>query len=240
MTRFYRPRGVKLAKEVSTGARFGPRAIRAASARQTAFRGYNPRRGLNPYTTALKFLDCGDIPITPFDNDLALRQMTEAFLELGTRAPAISSPAFRHPKLLTLGGDHSIALAALRSLQKIYETPIAVVHFDAHLDTWHPAKYPSAWDSKQSDFTHGTMLWMASQEGLILNGSSVHGGLRTRLLGIGDNEDDEKQGFMRISADDIDDLGTRGIINAIIERVGDNPVYLSVDIDVIDPGLVSR
>ena len=188
-----------------------------------------------------KFLDCGDIPVTPFDNDLALRQMTEAFLELGTRSPAIASPAFRHPKLLTLGGDHSIALAALRALNNIYESPIAVVHFDAHLDTWHPAKYPTAWESKQSDLTHGTMFWMASQEGLILNGSSVHGGLRTRLLGWEDYEDDERQGFMRISADDIDDLGPQGVTDAILDRVGlEHPVYLSVDIDVIDPGLVSH
>lgn len=185
-------------------------------------------------------MDCGDIPITPFDNALALRQMTEAFLELGSRAPAMSSPAFARPKLLTLGGDHSVALAALRALHRIHGRPIAVVHFDAHLDTWHPAKYPTAWQSKQSDFTHGTMFWMASNEGLIMNGSSVHAGLRTRLLGHEDYEDDEKQGFMRITADDIDDLGTRGIIDSILRRVAtEDPVYLSVDIDVIDPGLVS-
>lgn len=58
------------------GARFGPRAIRAASARQTSFRGFNPRRGLNPYTSPFTILDCGDIPVTPFDNALALHQMT--------------------------------------------------------------------------------------------------------------------------------------------------------------------
>ena len=74
--------------------------------------------------------------------------------------------------------------------------------------------------------------------GLILNGSSVHGGLRSRLLGWEDYEDDTRQGFLQISADDIDDLGTRGIIDMILERMGTRvPVYLSVDIDVIDPGL---
>jgi agmatinase len=168
--------------------------------------------------------------------------MDSAFLTLGTRPPALNHPhpAFKHPKLLTLGGDHSIALPALRSLNKIYGQPIAVVHFDAHLDTWHPARYPSAWESKQSDFNHGSMFWIASNEGLILNGSSAHAGLRTRLSGddFADYDDDDRQGFLRISADDIDDLGTAGVISAILERVGTEvPVYLSLDIDVIDPGL---
>lgn len=83
---------------------------------------------------------------------------------------------------------------------------------------------------------------MASNEGLILNGSSVHAGLRTRLSGVGwdDYVDDDRQGFLRISADDIDEIGTSGIVSAIIERIGtDLPTYLSIDIDVIDPGLVS-
>lgn len=164
--------------------------------------------------------------------------MTSAFLELGRRSPALSHPAFPFPKLLTLGGDHSVALPALRALNQILGGAIAVVHFDAHLDTWHPAKYPSAWESKQSEFTHGSMFWIASNEGLILNGSSVHGGLRSRLTSYEDYEDDERQGFLRIAADDIDEIGTRGVIDTIIERVGTEvPVYLSVDIDVIDPGL---
>ncbi|KAM0796048.1 arginase family-domain-containing protein [Usnea florida] len=220
------------------GARFGPRAIRAASARQTSFRGFNPRRGLNPYTSPYTIIDCGDIPVTPFDNALALHQMTSAFLELGSRSPAFAHSTNPKPKLLTLGGDHSIALAALRALNELYGGPIAVLHFDAHLDTWHPAKYPSAWPSAQSDFTHGSMFWIASNEGLILNGSSAHAGLRSRLSGWDDYEDDERQGFLRISADDIDEMGTAGIVSAILERIGtDTPTYLSLDIDVLDPGL---
>jgi len=170
--------------------------------------------------------------------------MSTAYLELVSRRPLSYSnpPSHTHPKLITLGGDHSIALPALRALQKIYDQPIAVLHFDAHLDTWHPGAYPSAWESTptQADFTHGTMFWIASAEGLILNGSSVHAGLRTRLLGSDyhDYEDDERQGFLRIESDDIDVLGVQGIIDAVLDRMGsDIPVYLSVDIDVIDPGL---
>jgi agmatinase len=223
------------------GARFGPRALRAASARQTSFRGFNHRAGINPYQSWAAILDCGDIPITPFDNELALRQMTLAYEELLTRP---STSPDRKPVLITLGGDHSVALPSLRALQRAYDQPIALLHFDAHLDTFHPGKYPNAWlpldGSSQSDFTHGTMFWIASSEGLILNGSSVHGGLRTRLSGddYGDYVEDSRQGFLRIEADDIDEIGTQGIVDAILQRMGTEvPVYLSVDIDVIDPGL---
>nr|POE47485.1 guanidinobutyrase [Quercus suber] len=229
------------------GARFGPRAIRAASARQTSFRGYNPRADLNPYTQWAKIIDCGDIPVHPFDNGLALRQMSEAYTNLAhTAVPeenAESAVSYRHrPKVLALGGDHSIALPTLRALNTIYGN-VAVVHFDAHLDTWHPAKYPSAWvdpndPSEQSFFTHGTMFWQAHNESLILKNKSVHAGLRTRLLNIGDYEDDTAQGWMRVACDDIDDLGVAGVTKKIVEHVGtDTPIYLSIDIDVIDPGL---
>ena len=79
---------------------------------------------------------------------------------------------------------------------------------------------------------------MASNEGLILNGSSAHAGLRTRLTSYADYEDDDRQGFLRISADDIDDLGTRGVVDKILERIGTEvPTYLSLDIDVLDPGI---
>lgn len=181
---------------------------------------------------------------------LALRQMSEAYEELGARLPttkSLDSPTtyLHKPKLLTLGGDHSIALPALRALKQIYGQPIAVVHFDAHLDTWHPAKYPSAWidstdSSTQSFFNHGSMFWIAATEGLIANGSSVHAGLRTRLSGDDEEDfaDDSQQGWIRISTDDIDEVGPKGIIKSIMARVGTEiPVYLSIDIDVIDPGL---
>lgn len=192
-------------------------------------------------------MDCGDIPITPFDNSLALRQMTEAFTNLAhssvPKHNAESSIVYRRkPKLLTLGGDHSIALPTLRALNKIYGN-VAVVHFDAHLDTWHPAKYPSAWldpnnPNEQSFFTHGTMFWVAHNESLIAKDKSVHAGLRTRLSGVEDNEDDDAQGWIRIACDDIDLLGAVNVAKKIVDHVGtDQPVYLSIDIDVIDPGL---
>jgi agmatinase len=96
------------------GARFGPRAIRAASSRQSPYRSFNARAEINPYTSWATIVDCGDIPVTPLDNSLALRQMSEAFVELGQRSPATpvkhTSEYFRYPKLLTLGGDHRYEL----------------------------------------------------------------------------------------------------------------------------------
>jgi agmatinase len=114
-----------------------------------------------------------------------------------------------------------------------------VLHFDAHLDTWDP-EFPNVWESTQPHFNHGSVFWLAVKEGLIANSSSVHAGLRTRLTGDSwaDFEDDDIQGFMRIVADDIDQIGTQGIIEAILRRIGMVlPVYLSLDVDVFDPSV---
>lgn len=229
------------------GARFGPRAIRAASARQMSGTSYNTRAGINPYQSWAKITDCGDIPITPFDNGLAERQMYEAFLELGSRKVVNEAPNGKgnigsgHPKLVTLGGDHSVALPALRALHKIYQKPITVLHFDAHLDTWNPVRYSAYWQSEQTQFNHGSFFHKASREGLICNSTSAHAGLRTRLTGVDDGDytnPGPEQGFIRIHADDIDELGPMGVVETIMQRTGldpEQPVYLSVDIDVLDP-----
>jgi agmatinase len=138
---------------------------------------------------------------------------------------------------MVLGGDHSLSLPALRALNEVYGHEIQVLHFDAHLDTWDPNAYPAYWGT--TPFNHGSMFWLANQEGLLSNSSklpSVHAGLRTRLSGISDFEDDTAQNWIRYSASDIDLLGTDGIIKGIMDTLGtENPIYLSVDIDVLDP-----
>ena len=193
---------------------------------------------MNPYQSWARVLDCGDIPLSAFDNALAERQMHAAFLELGSRPPA--SPAVHaRPVLLTLGGDHSIALPALQALNRVVGQPLAVVHFDAHLDTWDPAKYPAAWPSEQARFNHGSPFWLAGREGLVGNASNVHAGLRCRLSGQDDadyRDAGPESGYVRIHADEIDDIGVAGIVRTIVKRVGSEPVYLSLDIDVLDPG----
>ncbi|ODV62903.1 agmatinase [Ascoidea rubescens DSM 1968] len=219
------------------GARFGPRAIRSASQRINSLRSLNFRAGLNPFIQWANIIDCGDVPITPMDNAIALNQMTMGYNELLFKRQTSSSNPVSFPRLIMLGGDHSITLSALRNLYKIYGK-LSIIHFDSHLDDWSPDKYPSFWHSKQSMFTHGSMLWMASKEGLLSNSSNVHAGIRTRLTDWSDYTDDDNQGFTRIEADDIfkHKNGLDYIINKILSTIPNHhPVYISVDIDVLDP-----
>lgn len=225
------------------GARFGPYAIRSGSRRQREARGYTLAWGNNPYTQGSKIMDCGDVPVSPFDNALAVDQMEVAYSTLLAR-PLVNGPSTQphpyvlgkdgnlHPRIVTLGGDHTIVLPILRALNKVYG-PVSVIHFDAHLDTW--GAYPGQ-ISEQSRVTHGTFFYLAKEEGLMTN-TSIHAGIRCKLAGVEDLENDSEVGFQLISTDDIDDLGVVEIIRRIRERVGDSPVYLSLDIDVIDPGL---
>lgn len=224
------------------GARFGPYAIRSGSRRQSGHRAYSLGWRFNPYEQGFKIIDCGDVPVTPFDNALAIDQMNVAYSTLLAR-PVVSASAWsqgsllakdgrEHPRIVSLGGDHTIVLPILRALYKVYG-PLSVIHFDAHLDTWRT--YPGA-VTEQSRITHGTFFSVASEEGLIAN-NSIHAGIRCKLEGIEDLQNDESVGFHLITADDLDDYGAAAIIKRIRDRVRDAPVYLSLDIDVIDPGL---
>ncbi|KAK0233523.1 arginase deacetylase [Armillaria fumosa] len=215
------------------GARFGPYAIRSGSRRQREARGYTMSWGNNPYNHGAKIIDCGDVPVTPFDNALAIDQMEVAYSTLLKR-PAPSSTGLnpRPPRIVSLGGDHTIVLPILRALHKVHG-PVSVIHFDAHLDTW--ASYAGQ-TSEQSRVTHGTFFYLAQEEGLMGN-NSIHAGIRCKLGGVEDLQNDEEVGFRVISTDDIDDIGISEIIKRIRTRIGDSPVYLSLDIDVIDPGL---
>lgn len=229
------------------GARFGPSGIRRSSQRQSSMRGFNFRAGINPYENWAKVVDCGDIPVTPMDNGLALKQMTAAYENLIINRPSTNStnhtltdeqPLAKPPRFVSLGGDHSILLPILRTLHKVYGE-IQVIHFDSHLDTWSPSKFPSFWSSNTSDFNHGSMIWLAKQEGLIAPSGNLHVGLRTRIAGTDwdDYDEDDEVGFERIHADDILTRGgVQGIANHILEIVdAEKPVYISVDIDVLDP-----
>jgi agmatinase len=131
-------------------------------------------------------------------------------------------------KIVAIGGDHTIALPMLQAVAAQHG-PVALVHFDAHLDTW-----DTYFDAP---ITHGTVFRRAFEEGLLVEDHSVHVGIRGPLYGDADLADDRRFGFRTIRASDIDDLGVRGTIDAVLDRVGDLPVYLSVDIDVLDPSI---
>ncbi|ODV93058.1 hypothetical protein PACTADRAFT_52182 [Pachysolen tannophilus NRRL Y-2460] len=221
------------------GTRFGPRAIRAASQRQNSLRSFNFRAGYSPLLSWAKIIDCGDVPITPMDNHIALNQMTVAFDQLLNYTSNSELLFGKPPRYIALGGDHSILLPHLRALKKHYGK-ITVIHFDAHLDTWLPTSYPSFWHSNQSEFTHGSMLWMAHEEGLLSEKeNNFHIGVRTRLSGSDsqDYDNDDLQGFKRIDADDVWLKGVEYVYNTVKNQISkQEPVYISVDIDVLDPG----
>jgi len=133
-----------------------------------------------------------------------------------------------------LGGDHTIVLPILRSVKKAYG-PISVIHFDSHLDTWKPKVFGGS-PSEVASINHGTYFYHAALEGLLRNDSNIHAGIRTTLSGPSDYENDGYVGFEIVEAREIDIIGTAGIIKKILDRVGtERPVYLSIDIDTLDP-----
>ena len=194
------------------GARFGPAAVREGS---RLLRPYNPALGSLPFALA-QVVDAGDIACTPFSAEEAVAQIEAgagALLERGGR-------------LVAIGGDHTIALPLLRATARRHG-PLALVHFDAHLDTW---------DSYFGQrFTHGTPFRRAWEEGLLRTERSVHVGLRGPLYSDADLSDDTGMGFAQVTTDDVATRGVAEVVEQALARVGDAPLYVSVDIDVLDP-----
>lgn len=194
------------------GTRFGPSAVREIS---RLLRPYNPAGDIAPFN-AQQVVDAGDIPVNPFN-------IEEAVAQIEAGADYLRKQGMR---LVTIGGDHTLALPMLRSVAKEHG-PVAVVHFDAHLDTWDT--YFGA------PVTHGTPFRRASEEGLIDMQVSLHVGTRGPLYGAEDLRDDERLGFAIISSVEIENEGVAAAIARMRKRLGDRPVYISVDIDVLDP-----
>jgi agmatinase len=194
------------------GARFGPGHIRAAS---KLLRPYNAALDAEPFA-AHQVADAGDIALNPFN-------LLDAIATLETEVSALRADGTR---LLTLGGDHTVALPILRSLHRDYG-PVAVLHFDAHLDTWDT--YFGA------PYTHGTPFRRASEEGLLDLERCLHMGIRGPLCSRRDLEDDALLGFQIVRADDYEVDGVAAAVRRMRRRLGDGPVYVSIDIDVLDP-----
>jgi len=114
----------------------------------------------------------------------------------------------------------------LRVMRQRYG-PVALVHFDAHLDTWDT--YFGA------PYTHGTPFRRAWEEGLLLADHAMHVGIRGSLYSDNDLADDEGFGFAVVHCRDMDRLGVDAVVERVRDRVGDAPVYVSIDIDVLDP-----
>ena len=149
------------------GARFGPGGIREAS---RLLRPYNPALDVAPFAHC-QVVDAGDINCNPFNITTALEEIEQGVSELIKGGK---------PYVL-LGGDHTIALASLRALNKEYG-PVALIHFDAHLDTWGPYF--------NTPVTHGTPFRVAIEEGLLIKEHSAHVGIRGSLYAASDLTDD--------------------------------------------------
>jgi agmatinase len=194
------------------GTRFGPSHVRESS---RLLRPYNPAQDVSPFAIA-QVVDAGDIPVNPFDLTEAVSEVERAALALGEQVQ----------RIVTIGGDHTVALPLLRAVAAKHG-PVAVLHFDAHLDTWDT--YFGA------PITHGTPFRRASEEGLIDLTASCHVGTRGPLYSKQDLEDDERLGFSIVSSEYIEEHGVEAGIARILQRIGDKPLYVSIDIDVLDP-----
>lgn len=194
------------------GARFGPTHVREIS---RLIRPYNPAQDTSPFEL-VQVADAGDIVANPFNLDEAVSQIETAANELHESVD----------KIVTIGGDHTIALPLLRAAHKKHG-PVTVLHFDAHLDTWDT--YFGA------PTTHGTPFRRASEEGLINMETSMHFGIRGPLYGKKDLADDTMLGFSVITSEFVEEEGIQAAIDRMRARIGDTPLYISIDIDVLDP-----
>jgi len=188
-----------------SGARFGPQAIRRASA---IFDG-DPQypSGRDPFAR-MAVVDYGDAFIDHGRTDLV-----PAAIE--TEATAILASGAR---LFTLGGDHFVTLPLLRAHARRHG-PLALVQFDAHQDTWD--------DGGGMRISHGTFVTTAVREGLVDPARSVQVGIRTCAP--------QDCGIAVIDAYACHAQGTDAVVRAVRDRVGDAPAYLSFDIDALDP-----
>jgi agmatinase len=187
------------------GARFGPRAIRAGSSMIAWER---------PYGTLFD----------PFDK-LAVVDYGDCFFDFG-RPETIPGAIEQHaldiisagPGLLTLGGDHFISYPLLKAHAKKHGTPLSLLHFDAHSDTW---------PDEDGRVDHGTMFWHTAREGIVDPAHSVQIGLRTT--------NDDTMGFNVLDAPWVHEHGIEAVISEARGYLGDRPVYLTFDIDCLDP-----
>jgi len=185
------------------GARFGPRAIRAASVQQAWARHWPWAFDPFDHLAVIDYGDCAFDSGTPQSVPDSIQAHAEHILEAGCA-------------MLTLGGDHFISYPLLKAHARRHG-PLALIHFDAHSDTW---------PDEEGRIDHGTMFWHAAREGLVDPSCSVQVGLRTT--------NDDSQGFAIPDARQVHPQGTAAITAALRKRVGDRPVSLTSDIDLLD------
>jgi len=186
------------------GSRLGPRAIRAASVQLSELAAFP--FGFDPFDR-LAVVDYGDCMVDPHHPDTVIPTI-ETHIQTILDADALP---------LTFGGDHFITYPVLRAIAQKHG-PVALLHFDAHCDTW---------DDDGERFDHGSMFLRAKREGLINVDQSCQVGIRTH--------NDSDHGFEILTAPWVHRNGIDACVDAIKKRVGDHRVYLTFDIDCLDP-----
>ncbi|MFN8162087.1 MAG: arginase family protein [Solirubrobacterales bacterium] len=198
----------------------GPRAIRDVSS--TLGLGMHPQLHVNPFESC-RIADVGDVLMREF------MVSDRAILDIERRAREIVDAGAR---LASVGGDHSITLPLLRALGRSPSTPappMALVHLDSHQDDYHDVM-PEHWFGVR--YSAGHWASWGAREGLVDPGSSLQIGMRGRVWD--GTSPASLVGYQVIDRDEFDELGVERVVELIRERVGDRPIYVSFDLDVLD------
>jgi agmatinase len=194
-----------LATTGRSGAREGPNAVRVESAKLAELSNFP--HGFDPIERH-RIVDCGDVAFDTNRAETVVPTVVEAAREI----------LATDTRILGLGGDHFITYPLLRAAAEHHGAPLALVHFDAHTDTW-----PD--DGERLD--HGSMFRRAVDEGLVDPSVSIQIGIRTW--------NDDTMGFDIADAPWVHEHGVAATVDRVLERVGDRPCYLTFDIDCLDP-----
>ncbi|MBB4663108.1 agmatinase [Conexibacter arvalis] len=195
-----------------SGARFGPEAVRSASA---MLRTYNPAQRTQVFG-ALSTIDYGDAPTVPGYIEETLPRI-EAFVAPLAEAGVVTAG---------IGGDHSVTLAELRAHAAVHG-PLGLIHLDAHSDLWD--RYNG------QPYNHGTVFRRAIEEGLVDPARYVQAGLRGSLYGPGDVALGDELGVESIPWLELAELSPEAFAERARARVGDGPVFVTFDVDFVDP-----
>lgn len=194
------------------GARFGPEAIRSAS---IALRPFNSAQGAQVFGE-LSVADLGDTDVTPGNAERTVGQIAERL------EPIVRSGA----RPLCLGGDHLVVLGELRA-QAAVHGPVGVVLLDAHADVWD--------EYCGERYYHGSPFRRALEEGLVDPSRSLLAGMRGPVYGPDDDAMPLDLGFEVIPGDELVTISYKEYGERVRARAGDGPLFLSFDVDVLDP-----
>lgn len=195
-----------------SGSRFGPSGIREIS---MLLRPANAFHKINPFNYC-SVIDYGDLPLIPGHINESHDIIKGSYSNLAKNKVIP----------IGLGGDHSVTLGELRGLSEVYG-PLSLVHFDAHGDTW-----DNYWGKK---YTHGTPFRRALEEQIIDPKTSIQIGIRGTVYDPTDVEEAKNLGFDVLTADEVRSLTEKNLSERIKNRVKNNPVFLTFDIDFFDP-----